>query len=176
MCFLATRLCDLSVFLRSHTFSQKHPNFQVVGGPKCCLKYSILGANPILGEAKWHQKTADFCSKWVMWNGQKPKTNSIPYKNSDCYDLARSLRLDQHTCTFKEPSKNHSKKRAVAWPPWCAPYCYKRGFGPPARKWGKKRQKLLVLASTRSSEMISENLEMVQNREKAKSCVLVIVL
>ena len=33
----------------------------------------------------------------------------------------RLLRTLLRSTSFKEPSKNPSKKRAVAWPPWCAP-------------------------------------------------------
>ena len=35
----------------------------------------------------------------------------------------RLLRTLLRSTSFKEPSKNPSKKRGVAWPPWCAPYC-----------------------------------------------------
>ena len=34
----------------------------------------------------------------------------------------RLLRTLLRSTSFEEPSKNPSKKRAVAWPPWCAPY------------------------------------------------------
>ena len=46
-CFLGDRLCDLR-----ESSTNKQTRFFYLAGPKCCLKNSILGANPIFGEAK----------------------------------------------------------------------------------------------------------------------------
>ena len=48
-----------------------------------------------------------------------PSKNPCPYRNP--YKARRLLRTLLRRTSFKEPSKNPSKKRAVAWPPWCAP-------------------------------------------------------
>ena len=68
-------------------------------GPKCCLKNSILGANPFYGRSQMTLENSRLLLKMGDEKRAKHQKKPKTCKNSDCYDLARSLRLNQHAST-----------------------------------------------------------------------------
>ena len=79
-----------------HTIERAAPtNKQVFGwGPNVAWKIAFLERNPYLEKRNDTRKQATFAQNG--WCGTSKKKKKKPCKNSDCYDLAHSLRLNQH--------------------------------------------------------------------------------